>query len=246
MLFIYIQVIIPCNVETVGNCPNTSDSWNAAAQRKNCSANLCGNNTDYRYHCLPTEKSQLAEVCAHSINLVGVCPYYDTVGKSVQRSQISCVSANCKVYRSTNLYKYQDCYVLSLYEELSQGTTEASSSGATGIHNDATRYWIFIFKVLFKVIKWLWLITITLTFCLQSICLIVSCIAAVQGPWIENLYVKCRLYFVGKAACILKSWLMQNYFFVVWYKVRFVSLPSFLLILSNNYRILLMLILTFM
>lgn len=114
------------------------------------------------------------------------------------------------------------------------------------IHNDATRYWIFIFKVLFKVIKWLWLITITLTFCLQSICLIVLCIAVVQGPWIKNLYVKCRLYFVGKAACILKSWLMQNYFFVVWYKVRFVSLPSFLLILSNNYRILLMMILTYM
>lgn len=151
MLFIFIKVIIPCKVETVGSCPNTSDSWNAAAQRKNCSANLCGNNTDY--HCLPTEKSQLVEVCADSINLVEVCPYYDTVGKSVQRSKISCVSANCKVHRSTNIYKYQVCYVPSPNEELSQGTTEALSSGATGIHNDATRYWIFIFKVFLEVIK---------------------------------------------------------------------------------------------
>lgn len=148
MLFIFIKVIIPCKVETVGNCPNTSDSWNAAAQRKNCSANLCGNNTVY--HCLPTEKSQLVEVCAHSINLVGVCPYYDTVGKSVQRSKISCVSENCKVHRSTNLYKYHVCNVPSPNETRSQGTTEALSSGATGIHRDAMRFWKFIFKVFFK------------------------------------------------------------------------------------------------
>lgn len=60
---------MPCKVETVGNCPNTSESWNAAVQTKNCSADLCGSNTVY--HCLPTEKSQLVEVCAVSINLVG-------------------------------------------------------------------------------------------------------------------------------------------------------------------------------
>lgn len=63
------QVIIPCEVDIVGNCPNTTDSWNAAAQRKNCSNDLCGSNSVY--HCLPTEKKQLLEVCADSINLVG-------------------------------------------------------------------------------------------------------------------------------------------------------------------------------
>lgn len=145
MLFIFIklsnQAVIQCEVETVGNCPNTSDSWNAAAQRKNCSTDLCGINSVY--HCLLTEKGQLVEVCVNPINLHGVCPYYDTVGKSVQRSHMSCVSVdltkNCtKLYSSANVYDYPVCYP-------SQGITDASVSGATRIHDDATRFWIIIF-----------------------------------------------------------------------------------------------------
>lgn len=61
--------VMQCKVEPVGSCPNTPDSWNAAAQRKNCSTDLCGSKSVY--HCLLTEERQLVEVCAKPINLHG-------------------------------------------------------------------------------------------------------------------------------------------------------------------------------
>lgn len=166
MLFIFIELsspaVIQCEVETVEYCQNTPDLWNAAVQRKNCSANHCGSNTVY--HCLPTEKGQLVEVCANPINLNEKCPYYDTVGKLIQRSEKSCVSANftkncTDVYSSADVYNYSVCYLspkeestqgitnFSPSEELSHGVTDASSSGATRIHDDPTRFWIIIFIV---------------------------------------------------------------------------------------------------
>lgn len=150
MLFIFIKLsnqdvihVMQCKVEpvAVGSCPITPDSWNAAAQRKNCSTNLCGSKSVY--HCLLTEERQLVEVCAKPINLHGVCPYYDTVGKSVQRSQVSCVSVdltkNCtKLYSSANVYDYPVCYLSQVIHPYALG------SGATRIHDDATRFWVFI------------------------------------------------------------------------------------------------------
>lgn len=168
MLYIFIELsnpasaVIQCEVETVENCPNTSDSWNAAAQRKNCSSDLCGSYSVY--HCLFTEKGQLVEVCAIPINLNEVCPYYDTVGKSIERSNTFCNSVdltkNCTaVYSSADVHvdNYSVCYSspneessqgitnFSPSEELSQGVTDASSAGATRIHDDSTRFWIIIF-----------------------------------------------------------------------------------------------------
>lgn len=102
------QAAVPCSLENVGNCPDTLESWNAAAHRKNCSNGPCGNNSVY--HCLPTEKKQLVEVCADPINLIDVCPYYDTFGKSIQRSKTACVSVDSTntctdVYSSANVYE---------------------------------------------------------------------------------------------------------------------------------------------
>lgn len=64
------DAVSPCKVETVGNCPNTLDLWNAAAQRMNCSTDLCG--SESVYHCLLTENlTQLVEVCTKPIILTG-------------------------------------------------------------------------------------------------------------------------------------------------------------------------------
>lgn len=51
------------------NCPNTPDSWKAAAIRKNCSTNVYG--SESAYHCLETEEKQLVEVCVRPLNLLG-------------------------------------------------------------------------------------------------------------------------------------------------------------------------------
>lgn len=128
------DAVSPCKVETVGNCPNTLDLWNAAAQRMNCSTDLCG--SESVYHCLLTENlTQLVEVCTKPIILTDVCPYYDTVGNVIQRSDISCVSTdsmkNCTdVYNSASVYQFPVCYP-------TQGNpvTDSSSSGATRIRS---------------------------------------------------------------------------------------------------------------
>eukprot|EP00477_Mikrocytos_mackini_P002962 GAHX01003521.1.p1 GENE.GAHX01003521.1~~GAHX01003521.1.p1 ORF type:complete len:172 (+),score=7.69 GAHX01003521.1:205-720(+) len=136
MLSIFIEsndAVISCKMETVSSCPNTLELWNAAAQRKNCSTDLCGSERVYMYHCLLTENlKQLVEVCTKPKILFDFCPYYDTVGKVIQRSNISCVSPdsmkNCTVYNSTSVYQYPVCYP-------TQGNTDTSSSGATRIRS---------------------------------------------------------------------------------------------------------------
>lgn len=150
MFSVPIEISDSIEVEIVGNCPNTLDWWRAAAIWKNCSTNVYGNESIY--HCLQTEEKQLVEVCVRPMYLTGVCPYFDTVGGVVQRSNISCVSAdsakNCTLYSSENVYDYPVCYP-------TQEIPYASFSGATRIHDDATRCWIYfmikcilIFKIL--------------------------------------------------------------------------------------------------
>ncbi|XP_062606619.1 uncharacterized protein LOC134268389 [Saccostrea cucullata] len=66
------------------------------------------------YHCLPTENfTILVEVCTKTKFLQGVCPYYDSVGKSIQMSAKSCQSAKipCPArYPSNTTYIYTSCY----------------------------------------------------------------------------------------------------------------------------------------
>lgn len=134
------QADISCKERPVENCPTTSESWNAAAERRNCSTDRCGSRSVY--HCLPTENGTLVEVCAEPINLNYACPYYDTVGESIQRSDIFCNSTdstNCTAVDSSNtIYQFPVCHSL-------QGNTiaDAALSEATRLHHDATRYWIF-------------------------------------------------------------------------------------------------------
>lgn len=156
LLSIFIEsndAVIPCKMETVSSCPNTLELWNTAAQRTNCSRDLCG--SESVYHCLPTEKRHFVEICTNQIILTDVCPYYDTVGNVIQRSNISCVSTdlmkNCTVYNSTSVYQYPVCYP-------SQGNTDASHSRATGIHEVFAGFWrIFecfaIFAIFGKCLK---------------------------------------------------------------------------------------------
>lgn len=108
-----IQTAIPCQVINVTGCPKTEEKWQIASQTKNCSLKGC---TEVElYHCVPTETGQLVEVCTSPIHLQGVCPFYDTVGKRLQMSSVSCKSnntlQNCSTrYLSTHVYKYKVCF----------------------------------------------------------------------------------------------------------------------------------------
>lgn len=122
-----IQTAIPCQLINVTGCPKTEEKWQIASQTKNCSLKGC---TEVKlYHCVPTETGQLVEVCTSPINLQGVCPYYDTVGKRLQMSSVSCKSnntlQNCSTrYPSTHVYKYKVCFP----------NTGDVSSATSGIH----------------------------------------------------------------------------------------------------------------
>lgn len=110
---VLIRTVISCQEINVKTCPNTPQNWQKAELAKNCSSNGCSE--DEVYHCVQTEtKGQLVEVCTPAIFLQGVCPYYDTVGKSLQMGSISCLdnaSQNCSTrYFSTSVYKYNVCF----------------------------------------------------------------------------------------------------------------------------------------
>lgn len=139
---VLIRIVISCQEINVKTCPNTPQNWQKAALAKNCSSNGCSEREEY--HCVPTEtKGQLVEVCTQAIFLQGVCPYYDTVGKSLQMGSVSCLSddpsQNCSTrYFSTSVYKYKVCF---------QSTEQVSiaNSWTHGIENKSRILCIFVF-----------------------------------------------------------------------------------------------------
>lgn len=48
---------------------------------------------------------------------IGICPYYDTYGKSIQRSEISCVSVDL-TKNCTDVYSSADVYNCKLLKEI--------------------------------------------------------------------------------------------------------------------------------
>lgn len=146
LISVFTCIVNSCHEKKVGICPDTEETWKMAEQVKNCSSNHCSSTN--KYHCLYTEMGQLVEVCADPINLFDVCPYYDTVGKRIQRSTISCVKSgltqNCTdVYRSTNVYNYQVCH---------KSRNHLPSQENDGLKIIGTKFWTLMISLMISVL----------------------------------------------------------------------------------------------
>lgn len=109
-------------VQIVDNCPKSEKKWKQAAVKKNCEAlaSQCSEPERLEYHCVINPFiNQTIEVCAYAQNIVlGYCTEYSTVENMIQQSaKTHCRSFQknpCPIfYRSTEAYKYQDCYELT-------------------------------------------------------------------------------------------------------------------------------------
>lgn len=106
-------------VQVVQRCPENLKNWKAAAERKNCSAyaSQCTYPDRLAYHCVINPyANETLEVCAYVQNiLLGYCTEYSISGNMIQRnSKMRCMlfeKNSCPVfYRSTDCFKYPDCY----------------------------------------------------------------------------------------------------------------------------------------
>lgn len=112
-------------VQIVDDCPNTEETWKQAAMKKNCEAyaSQCSEPEKLEYHCVINPFiNETLEVCAYAQNIVlGYCTEYSIVENMIQQS----ANTYCRqfpkkpcpmFYRSTEAYKYQDCYELAKQE----------------------------------------------------------------------------------------------------------------------------------
>lgn len=109
-------------VVLVKGCPDTEEKRREAAARKNCSAfaSQCSEPKRLVYHCVINEFiNETLEVCAYAQNILfGCCTEYSISGNLLQqntRTNCTMFTTNpCPVfYRSTDAYKYPNCYDLT-------------------------------------------------------------------------------------------------------------------------------------
>lgn len=109
-------------VRIVEDCPNSEEQWQEAAIRKNCEAHArqCSEPDKLEYHCVINPFiNETLEVCAYAQNIVlGYCTEYN-IGENMIRQSANTYCQQFKknpcpiFYRSTEAYKYQDCYYLT-------------------------------------------------------------------------------------------------------------------------------------
>ncbi|XP_061169316.1 uncharacterized protein LOC133178601 [Saccostrea echinata] len=129
LCIIYTFILYPitqgCNdsvdtVKFVDKCPVNNKEWTVRAADKACHLvnQTCTSPSNFQYHCLmnPSRDSYI-EVCAPPRNLIGgFCPEFNLLGSRIQNnykedSDCKQFSPPCPVYyRSTDVYKYQDCF----------------------------------------------------------------------------------------------------------------------------------------
>ncbi|XP_062622069.1 uncharacterized protein LOC134283567 [Saccostrea cucullata] len=105
-------------VKRVKKCPSNKQEWERAVKKSRCELMSRSYENIYNYHCLKDEwLDNCIEVCAPSIVIIGHCPEYNTVGDLIQENfLLDCTkfTVPCpKVYNSTDIYKYQECYEIT-------------------------------------------------------------------------------------------------------------------------------------
>lgn len=113
------------NVEDVKSCPTSKEEWDIAARKKNCrkqaalaeEKNCRVHSKQLEYHCLINAfRNKSLEVCEAAKTIFGYCAEYNELGMVIQNHY----SAKCNQvfpkcddsYRSSDAYKYPDCYKL--------------------------------------------------------------------------------------------------------------------------------------
>lgn len=113
------------NAEEVKVCPRSKEEWDIAARRKNCSKqavlaeekNCTIHEKQLEYHCLINAfRNKLLEVCEAAKTIFGHCAEYNELGMVIQNqfsAECNQVFPKCdESYRSSDAYKYPDCYRL--------------------------------------------------------------------------------------------------------------------------------------
>lgn len=134
------------NAEEVESCPRTKEEWDIAALKKNCRAlaaeaegKICTDNEKQpEYHCLINPfKNKYLEVCVVAKIIFGYCAEYDEFGNVIQHhygAKCENVFPKCDdPYKSTDAYKYPDCY------KLVKKTNGSRESGDPEISYDKTK-----------------------------------------------------------------------------------------------------------
>lgn len=123
------------SAESVSFCPDSKEAWNIAALRKNCSGmaaqQKCTTVEKFKYHCVINGfRNKFMEVCAPKRIIFGHCVEFNAGGGVIQdQMSAPCNSSFPKcddIYRSTEAYKYPDCYAL-----VSGGDFKASTTTST-------------------------------------------------------------------------------------------------------------------
>lgn len=113
------------NAEDVKVCPTSKEEWDIAARKKNCSKhaalaeekNCTIHSKQLEYHCLINAfRNKSLEVCEAAKTIFGYCAEYNEVGMVIQNhysAECNKVFPKCdESYRSSDAYKYPDCYKL--------------------------------------------------------------------------------------------------------------------------------------
>lgn len=101
----------------VDRCPRNQQEWEIREKKLNCRSfhQNYDSKKKFSYHCvLNAEGTQLIEVCAPLKNIYGwKCTEFNAGGSIIQDSNLSCKTFHVpcpEFYRSTDAYKYQECY----------------------------------------------------------------------------------------------------------------------------------------
>ncbi|XP_056020596.1 uncharacterized protein LOC125667458 isoform X3 [Ostrea edulis] len=129
----------------VQRCPMNEIEWESAATYKTCGElhRTCTFPTHFKYHCaLNVFLNETWEVCAPERYMLGYCIEYNNLGNRIQDNyKRKCLAMDppCpNIYKSTEAYKYQECYQkvkpsLNIY-----GTTTYSNTHTTMLSNANT------------------------------------------------------------------------------------------------------------
>lgn len=131
-------------VHYVNACPRSAEKWTEAAKRLNCQS-ISTNCTTFVYHCvMDPYKTTMIEVCAPKTLILGhFCVEYNGVGNVIQRNINARCKACPKMYKSTNVFQYPECFKIkpkvdTASDILAPLTQSNDSSNKTS--SDATLY----------------------------------------------------------------------------------------------------------
>lgn len=98
-------------VNYVNSCPQSAEKWAEAAKRLNCHS-ISTNCTNFVYHCaMDHYRTRMIEVCAPKQLIHGfLCVEYNEFGRVIQRNINAKCKACPKMYNSTDVFQYSECF----------------------------------------------------------------------------------------------------------------------------------------